>query len=175
MFSLQSDELVFGTPTASKGYEIHEDLKMDHALPETNLINFCTESSNKRVIRTTNSELTHERESNSISRRVLHRNIERNRRKEMSDLHLTLASLLPIEPAVKVIFSCLSLLTLIMWNICGILCNPSSKIRSDSWNPSLVGFWNFNIFYFYFSNPGNLIPKFDLIFLHLNFYETTQT
>ncbi|KAL8515691.1 hypothetical protein ACS0TY_014390 [Phlomoides rotata] len=92
MFSLhQSDELVFGTPTTSKACEIPQDLVMD----DTNFINF---SSERRVSRTTNSELTRpsdERESSG--RKVLHRDMERKRRKEMSDLHLTLRSLLPAQ------------------------------------------------------------------------------
>ncbi|KAK6118042.1 hypothetical protein DH2020_048207 [Rehmannia glutinosa] len=99
MFPLQPrDELVFGNPTTfSITDKILDDLIADNG---SNIINFSTNSNDKQQgqkakawFRQRQTESMNER----VIRRVMHRDIERKRRQEMSELYGSLRDLIPPE------------------------------------------------------------------------------
>ncbi|KAL0304189.1 UNVERIFIED_CONTAM: Transcription factor [Sesamum radiatum] len=101
MFTLQpGDELVFGTPSIS---EHDHKLIPDQACIETNIINFSRRSNNNddNEQRGQTRFRPHQGQSKSTDeyniRRILHRDIERRRRQEMSNLYASLRSFLPLD------------------------------------------------------------------------------
>ncbi|XP_011076503.1 transcription factor bHLH118-like [Sesamum indicum] len=105
MFTLQpGDELVFGTPSISEhDHKLFPDnLITGHACIETNIINFSSSSSNnnneQRDLPRFRPRQGQSRSRDEYNiRRILHRNIERRRRQEMSNLYTSLRSLLPLD------------------------------------------------------------------------------
>ncbi|KAG6413922.1 hypothetical protein SASPL_126637 [Salvia splendens] len=101
MFSFQPcDELVFGSPTTRQQHQI----VMDHSLLETNLLSFSSTSREDQPIGTPNlgsppppPRQKGQARFGSYNKRVLHRDIERKRREEMSKLCVSLNTLLPVE------------------------------------------------------------------------------
>ncbi|KAL3834545.1 hypothetical protein ACJIZ3_009281 [Penstemon smallii] len=105
MFPFQPlDELDFGNPTSSIIFQEdnifpadHHNLFVDHVFPPNNMmINFSSTSDNtkRQQIIETQSDL---RESEIEIKKGMHREIERQRRQEMSKLYASLRSLLPLE------------------------------------------------------------------------------
>ncbi|XP_047941887.1 transcription factor bHLH126-like [Salvia hispanica] len=101
MFSFQPcDELVFGSPTTPRQHPI----MMDHSLLETNLLSFSSTSREDQPIGASNlgsppppPRQKGQTRFGSYNKRVLHRDIERKRREEMSKLCVSLNTLLPVE------------------------------------------------------------------------------
>ncbi|XP_042001731.1 transcription factor bHLH126-like [Salvia splendens] len=98
MFSFQPcDELVFGSPTTPQQ---HDQIMMDHS----NLLSFSSTSREDQPIGTPNlgsppppPRQKGQTRYGSYNKRVLHRDIERKRREEMSKLCVSLNTLLPVE------------------------------------------------------------------------------
>lgn len=87
-----SNDFVFGAPTTSQSYQILDD---DHAFLDNNLISFSIGSNDGESRKKTESK--HE----SSSRKLVHREVEKKRRQEMSNLYASLRSLLP-DDGIKV-------------------------------------------------------------------------
>ncbi|KAL2540107.1 Transcription factor bHLH [Abeliophyllum distichum] len=98
MFRLQhGDELVFQPPSGIKQDEIMQDLTMDHPL-----LNNSNHSTSKWKRGEQRSSGTQENKDGSTFhdsniRKLMHRDIERQRRQEMTNLHASLRSLVPLE------------------------------------------------------------------------------
>ncbi|KAL3647411.1 hypothetical protein CASFOL_008379 [Castilleja foliolosa] len=96
MFHLQPirddhDELVFDNPSClSKRKKILDD---DHAFMATNILNFPTNNQ----LSCFPERQTDSKNDTCIIRKVLHRDIERKRRQNMSQLYASLRALLPLE------------------------------------------------------------------------------
>ncbi|KAK4431568.1 Transcription factor [Sesamum alatum] len=103
MFTLQpGDELVFGTPSISEHDHklISDNLIPDHACIDTNIINFSSSNNDEQRdqtrFRPRQGQSRSSRDEYNI-RRIMHRDIERKRRQEMSNLYASLRSLLPLD------------------------------------------------------------------------------
>ncbi|KAK6155792.1 hypothetical protein DH2020_010040 [Rehmannia glutinosa] len=107
MFPLQRrDELVFGNPTtinSKRDKILDHDIIADHAFMGSNIISFSTGSTNnkqqgqKSKLGFQKRQTDHQSKNESIIRSVMHRDIERKRRQEMSELYGSLRALLPPE------------------------------------------------------------------------------
>ncbi|XP_057786284.1 transcription factor bHLH36-like isoform X1 [Salvia miltiorrhiza] len=87
-------ELGFGTPTTtSQGFQIGQDT--DYNFLENNLISFSIGTNDTEVSRRKDLELHGKTKKESSSKKVMHRELERKRRQEMSHLYASLSSLLP--------------------------------------------------------------------------------
>ncbi|KAH6828452.1 hypothetical protein C2S53_016937 [Perilla frutescens var. hirtella] len=106
MFSLQPcDELDFQTSTTTyQGYQIKQD--DDHSLLQSNnFISFSANDENRQLVglttkvraQTRRRQADRSSHEGGLARRFVHRDVERKRRQEMSNLFVSLRTLLPLE------------------------------------------------------------------------------
>ncbi|RVW46176.1 Transcription factor bHLH120 [Vitis vinifera] len=98
MFPLhQGNELLFRIPyTPSKQYIIQQDMILDHAsLEASNLCNHKGKSPNRKLFaQDNNDEISNDGKK---KKKIVHRDVERQRRQDMATLYTSLRSLLPLE------------------------------------------------------------------------------
>ncbi|KAG8381424.1 hypothetical protein BUALT_Bualt06G0120600 [Buddleja alternifolia] len=101
MFPLQPrDELVFVTPSLSQPDNLIPDINLlivDHAISGSNISFSSSDHRGDRETQFVNRQRqTNGRDENNI-KRIIHRDLERQRRQEMAQLHASLRSLLPLD------------------------------------------------------------------------------